>query len=270
MRLFILGFLAFIAGGFSEPQCSVSILSLLKSGETGTACLMLKRYTEEMNVNVTLEVDDQEHSVILEQFTPGGDIFKCYDFQVPKLKNPSPVFLLVNAHSGNYNYTSRRSVVIAPSGNIAFIQTDKYLYKKSQTVHIYVMSVDDNLRPVDEMLLTLQARPRELLKEHTEKELIERGLPVFPLVRRSHDGVLALLGPVQKWLPGDTGPECLAPSSYVTSDVSTAASVTVRRMRCKVSPANVMTRAGRCADDSMTFEEEGAQHPGPELLGSHF
>ncbi|XP_068114135.1 alpha-2-macroglobulin-like isoform X2 [Hyperolius riggenbachi] len=150
MRLLILGFLSFIAGGFSEPQCSVSILSLLKSGETGTACLMLKHYTEEMNVNVTLEVNGQEHSVILEQFPPGGDLFNCYDFQVPELENPSPVFLLVNVHSGNYSYISRRSVVITPTGKISFIQTDKYLYKKSQTVHIYVMSVDDNLHPVDE------------------------------------------------------------------------------------------------------------------------
>ncbi|KAM5140399.1 alpha-2-macroglobulin-like [Mantella aurantiaca] len=133
----------------AEPQISVSIPSLLKSEETGKACATVKRHTDSMNVQVYLEVDGTNYTVISDQ-VPAGDIFKTYDFQVPKVNESTPVFLNVYAVSGNYNYTARRSVVIVPTGNVAFVRTDKELYKGSQDVKIYVMSMDDNLRPVEE------------------------------------------------------------------------------------------------------------------------
>ncbi|XP_077311284.1 ovostatin-like [Lithobates pipiens] len=147
--LLALCLLCIIPAGNAEPQISVSIPSLLKSGETGKACLTVKRHTDPMHVQAILEVGETNYTVIDEQVPP-GDIFKTYELQVPAVTEPTPVFLLVRAVSGNYNYTARRSVVLAPTGNVAFIRTDKELYKGGQKVQVYVMSMDNNLRPVEE------------------------------------------------------------------------------------------------------------------------
>ncbi|XP_040217676.1 alpha-2-macroglobulin-like [Rana temporaria] len=147
--LLALSLLCLIPAGNAEPQISVSIPSLLKSGETGKACLTVKRHTNPMRVLAILEVGETNYTVIDEQ-VPAGDIFKTYELQVPKVEVPTPVFFLVRAVSGNYNYTARRSVVLAPTGNVAFIRTDKELYKGGQKVQMYVMSMDNNLRPVEE------------------------------------------------------------------------------------------------------------------------
>ncbi|XP_073451707.1 ovostatin-like isoform X2 [Aquarana catesbeiana] len=147
--LLALCLLCVIPAGNAEPQISVSIPSLLKSGETGKACLTVKRHTNPVEVQAILEVGETNDTVIAERVPP-GDFFKTYEFQVPKVKEPTPVFLLIRAVSGSYNYTARRSVVLAPTGNVAFIRTDKELYKGGQKVQMYVMSMDNNLRPVEE------------------------------------------------------------------------------------------------------------------------
>ncbi|XP_073453694.1 alpha-2-macroglobulin-like [Aquarana catesbeiana] len=147
--LLALCLLCVIPAGNAEPRISVSIPSLLKSGETGKACLTVKRHTDPVNVQAILEVGKTNYTVITEQVPP-GDIFKTYEFQVPEVKEPTPVFLLVRAVSRSYNYTARRSVVLAPTGNSVFILTDKRLYKGGQKVQMYVMSMDNNLRPVEE------------------------------------------------------------------------------------------------------------------------
>ncbi|XP_077311743.1 ovostatin-like isoform X2 [Lithobates pipiens] len=151
-NLLALCFLCVIPAGNADPQISVFIPSLLKSGETGKTCLTVKRHTDPVDVQVILEVGETNYTVIDEQVPP-GDIFKTYELQVPEVKQPTPVFLLVRAVSGSYNYTARRSVVLAPTGNVAFIRTDKELYKGGQKVQMYVMSMDNNLRPVEETFL---------------------------------------------------------------------------------------------------------------------
>ncbi|XP_073451709.1 ovostatin-like isoform X2 [Aquarana catesbeiana] len=147
--LLALCLLCVIPAGNAEPQISVSILSLLKSGETGKACLTVKRHTDPVDVQAILKVGETNYTVIAEQVPP-GDIFKTYELQVPEVKRPTPVFFLVRAVSGSYNYIARRSVVLTPTGNVAFIRTDKELYKGGQKVQMYVMSMDNNLRPVEE------------------------------------------------------------------------------------------------------------------------
>ncbi|XP_077311744.1 ovostatin-like [Lithobates pipiens] len=147
--LLALCLLCVIPAGNADPQISVFIPSLLKSGETGKACLTVKRHTDPVDVQAILEVGETNYTVIEEQIPP-GDIFKTYELQVPEVKIPTPVFLLVRAVSGSYNYTARRSVVLAPTGNVAFIRTDKELYKGGQKVQMYLMSMDNNLRPVEE------------------------------------------------------------------------------------------------------------------------
>ncbi|KAM9323747.1 ovostatin-like [Gastrophryne carolinensis] len=113
-------------------QCAVFTPGLLKSGELGKACLIVKRNTKPMVVNVVIEVKGTKTSIFNQQF-PAGDIFRCSDFQVPKQEQVSPVFLLVEAVSGTYNYTARQSVVISPTSNSIFIRSDKYKYKGGQT-----------------------------------------------------------------------------------------------------------------------------------------
>ncbi|XP_040217246.1 ovostatin-like [Rana temporaria] len=147
--LLALCLLSVIPAGNAEVQILLSIPSLLKSGEPGKACLTVKRHTDSVDVQAILEVGETNHTVINDQIPP-GDAFKTYELQVPEVKQPTPVFLLIRAVSGNYNYTARRSVVLAPAGNVAFIQTDKALYKGGQEVKMYVMAMDNNLHPVEE------------------------------------------------------------------------------------------------------------------------
>ncbi|XP_073541021.1 ovostatin-like [Phyllobates terribilis] len=144
-----LALLSLIAGGTAEPQCAFSIPALLKSGELVKGCLEVKRHSQPVNVDITLEVNGVTHIILSEQF-PVGDIFKCPEFEVPDIPKPAPVFLTINAVATNYNYTARRAVVVAPTGKITLIQLEKSTYKPREKVNFIVISLTNRLEMVEE------------------------------------------------------------------------------------------------------------------------
>ncbi|KAM9325770.1 ovostatin-like [Gastrophryne carolinensis] len=152
-----LSLLCVLASITAEPQCAVFIPALLKSGEPAKACLIAKKHTLPMDVDVNIEANGIKTVIINQQFPP-GDVFQCSEFQVPRLEKASPVFLHVNATSGDYNYTNRQSVVIDKPDNVPFIITDKFKYKRGQTAQIFMWEVDNNLQPVDRTFSAIYVR----------------------------------------------------------------------------------------------------------------
>ncbi|XP_069610173.1 ovostatin-like isoform X1 [Ranitomeya imitator] len=140
-----LALLCLIAGGRAEPQCAFSIPALLKSGESVKGCLEVKRHSEPVMVDITLEVNGVNHTILSQQF-PIGDVFTCPEFQVPVIPKPAPVFLTINAVATNYNYAARRAVVVAPTGTVTLIQLEKSIYKPGETVNFIVISLNNRLQ----------------------------------------------------------------------------------------------------------------------------
>ncbi|XP_073409003.1 ovostatin-like isoform X2 [Dendrobates tinctorius] len=140
-----LALLCLIAGGRSEPQCAFSIPALLKSGELVKGCLEVKHHSQPVNVDIILEVDGVNHTIISQQF-PVGDVFTCPEFQVPVILKPAPVFLTMNAVATNYNYAARRAVVVAPTGKVTLIQMEKSIYKPGEIVNFIVIALNNRLK----------------------------------------------------------------------------------------------------------------------------
>ncbi|KAM4031124.1 ovostatin-like [Anomaloglossus baeobatrachus] len=145
-----LALLCLINGGRAEPQCAFSILALLKSGEMTKGCLEVKRHTQPVNVDINLEVNGVNHTILSEQF-PVGDIFQCPEFQVPDILKPAPVFLTITAVAANFNYEARRAVVVAPVGAVTLIQLEKSIYKPGETVNFNVISLNNRLKLLDDV-----------------------------------------------------------------------------------------------------------------------
>ncbi|KAM4031125.1 ovostatin-like [Anomaloglossus baeobatrachus] len=145
-----LALLCLINGGRAEPQCAFSIPALLKSGEMTKGCLEVKRHTQPVNVDINLEVNGVNHTILSEQF-PVGDVFKCPEFQVPDILKPAPVFLTITAVTANFNYEARRAVVVAPTGAVTLVQLEKSIFKPGETVKFNVISLDNRLQLVDDV-----------------------------------------------------------------------------------------------------------------------
>uniref|UniRef100_A0A8C0UKZ1 Macroglobulin domain-containing protein n=1 Tax=Cyanistes caeruleus TaxID=156563 RepID=A0A8C0UKZ1_CYACU len=74
-------------------------------------------------------------------------------FQLPKSRVPLPVmFLTVTVTGATLQFSSRKLVAVQNSESLVFIQTDKPIYKPGQTVLFRIVSLDEEFRPVNEMV----------------------------------------------------------------------------------------------------------------------
>ncbi|XP_063291434.1 ovostatin-like isoform X2 [Pelobates fuscus] len=150
-QILLLGFslLTAIPGGTAKPQYALSTPVLLKSDENATVCVNFVRLNESLHVFATVEVFTENYTIFDEEI-PAADLMKCNEFKVPKIKSAAPVFLTFLATGSTLRFYERRSLVIDPLGNVYKVQTDKPLYKPSDTVRVRLISLNQKLEPVEE------------------------------------------------------------------------------------------------------------------------
>nr|XP_060619441.1 ovostatin-like [Anolis sagrei ordinatus] len=134
----------------NELQYLLVVPSVLQSASSNTACVQLVSLNESVNLNVLLEYQGQNVTILKEQVRK-QNFFKCSTFQVPYARISPLAFITISFKGSTLNETERRSVAIQNTGNVVFIQTDKPIYKPGEKVLYRVVALDTNFRPVPEI-----------------------------------------------------------------------------------------------------------------------
>nr|XP_033781313.1 alpha-2-macroglobulin-like [Geotrypetes seraphini] len=150
-RLFLLG--AFLLSALAEdwePRYMVSIPSLLKSNQTENVCVQFLFSQEEVNITITLELNEQANQIFQATTEANKNYFHCSDFKVPNTEKPQPAYVVISVQGTSTNLHENRNVVIQGFESSAFIMTDKPIYKPGDTVSYRIVTIQPNLQPFNE------------------------------------------------------------------------------------------------------------------------
>ncbi|NWT12638.1 A2MG protein, partial [Vireo altiloquus] len=134
-------------------------------------CVQLSHLNESVTLSATLEYLGENRSLI-EDVVSEKDVFTCIPFSVPKPRLPFPaVGLSVTVKGATLQFSSRKLVLVQNSESLVFIQTDKPIYKPGQTVLFRIVSLDEEFRPMNEMVSMILDPKRNRLYQWTNVEL---------------------------------------------------------------------------------------------------
>ncbi|NWY46485.1 A2MG protein, partial [Sylvia atricapilla] len=134
-------------------------------------CVQLTHLNESVTLSATLEYQGENRSLI-DDVVSEKDVFTCIPFSLPKSRLPLPaMFLTVTVKGGTLQFSSRKLVVVQNSESLVFIQTDKPIYKPGQTVLFRIVSLDEEFRPVNEMVSMILDPKKNRLYQWTNVEL---------------------------------------------------------------------------------------------------
>ncbi|NXB72743.1 A2MG protein, partial [Donacobius atricapilla] len=134
-------------------------------------CVQLTHLNESVTLSATLEYQGENRSLI-DDVVSEKDVFTCIPFALPKSRFPLPaMFLTVTVRGATLQFSSRKSVVVQNSESLVFIQTDKPIYKPGQTVLFRIVSLDEEFRPVNEMVSMIIDPKKNRLYQWTNTEL---------------------------------------------------------------------------------------------------
>ncbi|XP_066468771.1 ovostatin-like [Tiliqua scincoides] len=131
--------------------------SVLQSDSPNTVCVHLLNLNESVNLNVVLEYEGRNITVLMESVR-SQSYYKCTNVTVPPPTANPLAFLTISFKGDTIHLSERRVVAIQNIGSVAFVQTDKPIYKPGQTVLFRVVALDTHFRPVVETfpLITVQ------------------------------------------------------------------------------------------------------------------
>ncbi|XP_062979689.1 ovostatin-like [Elgaria multicarinata webbii] len=143
--------------GMSLLQYLLAVPSVLQTDSPNTACVHLLNLNESLDLNVLLEYEGRNTTVLAEHVTE-RNIFKCSNFMVPPASSNPLAFITISFKGAILNGSERRAVAIQNVGSVVFVQTDKPIYKPGQNVLIRVVALDTSFKPVPEIypLITIQ------------------------------------------------------------------------------------------------------------------
>ncbi|NXL53289.1 OVOS protein, partial [Podilymbus podiceps] len=133
----------------SYSQYVLLVPTVVRSDSPQTACVQLHSLSEPLSLSIVLEYGSIQKTVFEESVTK-NDFFKCWEFKVPPATSDPLAFISFSAKGTTVNLDERRSVAIQNVDSIAFIQTDKPVYKPGQKVMFRVVTLDSQFRPVQE------------------------------------------------------------------------------------------------------------------------
>ncbi|NWR52598.1 A2MG protein, partial [Regulus satrapa] len=135
-------------------------------------CIQLTHLNESVTLSATLEYQWENRSLI-DDVVSEKDMFTCIPFSLPKprLLSSPLVFLTVNVKGATLEFSSRKLLVVQNSESLVFIQTDKPIYKPGQTVLFRIVSLDEEFRPVNEMVSMILDPKKNRLYQWTNVEL---------------------------------------------------------------------------------------------------
>uniref|UniRef100_A0A8C5ZTB5 Alpha-2-macroglobulin n=1 Tax=Marmota marmota marmota TaxID=9994 RepID=A0A8C5ZTB5_MARMA len=178
-----------------KPQYMVLVPSLLHSGTSEKACVLLSNLNETVTVSVSLEALRENRSLFTD-LVAQKDLFHCISFIVRYLQ---PSANEISSLKGStQEFRRRNTVVVKNQESLVFVQTDKPIYKPGQTVKFRIVSLDENFHPLNE----LDPKGNRIIQWQNLK--LESGLKQlsFPLSSEPLQGIYNVV--VQKESSGTT------------------------------------------------------------------
>ncbi|KAM7032187.1 alpha-2-macroglobulin [Passerculus sandwichensis] len=157
----------------TEPQYLVLVPYLIHTDSQEKVCIQLTHLNESVTLSATVE-DLWGNRSLIDDVVSEKDVFTCIPFSLPKPRVPSPfVFLNVTVRGATLQFSSRKVLAVQNSESLVFIQTDKPIYKPGQTVLFRIVSLDEEFRPVNEMipLVYIEDPKKNRLYQWTNAEL---------------------------------------------------------------------------------------------------
>uniref|UniRef100_A0A8C3TWX6 Alpha-2-macroglobulin n=1 Tax=Catharus ustulatus TaxID=91951 RepID=A0A8C3TWX6_CATUS len=140
-------------------QYMVLVPFLIHTDSQEKVCVQLTHLNESVTLSATLEHLGENRSLI-DDVVSEKDVFTCIPFSV---SFSSFTFLTVTVKGATLQFSSRKLVAVYNSDSLVFIQTDKPIYKPGQTVLFRIVSLDEEFRPVNEMVsMTLDPKKNRL------------------------------------------------------------------------------------------------------------
>ncbi|XP_069611134.1 ovostatin-like [Ranitomeya imitator] len=138
-----------LSAGTSEPQYALSIPVKLNSGETGKACVNLQCFNDTLDLKVVLQYSGINTTIFSDCVSPPA-YFQCNIFTVPVVRKDVPVLVWLSVSGKDVDILRRYTVVITVLSNIYLVQMDKPIYKPGQIVRFNLVSLNQQLLPVNE------------------------------------------------------------------------------------------------------------------------
>ncbi|XP_041317857.1 ovostatin-like [Pyrgilauda ruficollis] len=150
----------------SETQYVLLLPSVVRSDAPQTACVQLHNLSEPLSMSVVLEYGSVQRTLFEEPVTD-NNFFKCGEFKVPPATSDPLAFVSFSAKGATVDLAERRSVAIQNVDGAVLVQTDKPLYKPGQTVMFRVVTLDTQLRPVQETY------PRIIIEDPEQNKIFQ-------------------------------------------------------------------------------------------------
>uniref|UniRef100_A0A8D2NDC7 A2ML1 protein n=1 Tax=Zonotrichia albicollis TaxID=44394 RepID=A0A8D2NDC7_ZONAL len=130
-------------------------------------CIQLTHLNESVTLSATVE-DLWGNRSLIDDVVSEKDVFTCIPFSVIPLPF---VFLNVTVRGATLQFSSRKVLAVQNSESLVFIQTDKPIYKPGQTVLFRIVSLDEEFRPVNEMVSMILDSKKNRLYQWANAEL---------------------------------------------------------------------------------------------------
>ncbi|NXE96212.1 A2MG protein, partial [Menura novaehollandiae] len=144
---------------------------LIHTDSPEKVCVQLTHLNESVTLSATLEYQGENRSLI-DDVVSEKDVFTCIPFSLPESRPPLPVTILtVTVKGATLHFTSRNLVVVQNSESLVFVQTDKPIYKPGQTVLFRIVSLNEEFRPMNEMVSMILDPKKNRLYQWTKVEL---------------------------------------------------------------------------------------------------
>ncbi|XP_054858906.1 alpha-2-macroglobulin-like [Eublepharis macularius] len=132
-----------------EPQYLVLVPFLIHAETSEKICVHLSHLNESVSLSITLEYEGQNRSLI-DNVLAEKDFFGCIPFTVPRWNGSSVVLLRVVVKGPTHEFRSQKTVLVKNLESLAFVQTDKPIYKPGQKVLFRIISLNEDFLPLNE------------------------------------------------------------------------------------------------------------------------
>ncbi|XP_076797071.1 murinoglobulin-2-like [Arvicanthis niloticus] len=114
-------------------------------------CLHLYHLNETVTVTASL-ISQWGRRQLFDDLTVDKDLFHCVSFTIPRFfSSEEGEFLDLDIKGPTHKFSKRNTVLVKNKESVVFVQTDKSVYKPGQSVKFWVVSMDENLHPLNEL-----------------------------------------------------------------------------------------------------------------------
>ncbi|XP_076423999.1 alpha-1-inhibitor 3-like [Peromyscus maniculatus bairdii] len=147
----LLAFLASASLSPGKPKYMVLVPSQLYTETPEKICFHLYDLNETVTVRAFLQSSWGTRS-LSNEFVVDKDMFHCDSFTLPRVSaSDEKVSLSVHIKGPTHEFNKKSMVLVKNKESVVFVQTDKPVYKPGQSVKFRVVSMDKNLRPLNEL-----------------------------------------------------------------------------------------------------------------------